>query len=1095
MLLVIFTMLFAVQSYALTITAVATTWTLKSDETFDGGGNVGVEDATGNCVSMGDGDKSKGYFRGFDFSALPVGATVSNISIKMIGGWGTKSRREKTKLKINNGTTSVQFVDNKSYFDDIYTTKTYNEAEAGGKLFGENIATEWEDTDFKHADFGLEIQELKAKGGAGSTFCFDLIEITVTYTGGAPATCNPCYSVATGDWSNTNTWSSTSGGAAGATPQSNGTGDFVIEGGFTVNFDENFSVNELTVGSAGNGILLWTAASKTLTMKGVGGIVVAASSSVQENSQTDANISFPDANAYTVTIADAGTGLQCDNLSLGTGSTLNISGAGTVTLVDGGIQMDGNGIAFNNDVTGTFNVADDIEFKGTLVAAGGTTIWSENFESYADGVTTGGNNNTGNGANDWSLVVDGGGDQFSTGQKESMGDAQSFQVEDMNSEQEWVSESIDISSSGSVSVSIDWQAHGNTYDGDGDYLRMYYKLDGSATKIALGSGLIEDADMPGSHTETSGTASTTGITGTSLVLHILFRANDEHEYLMIDDIVVTGSAAAGGTGGGNNTFTNNETIGFTGADADISYEIASSNSFVNAGTITGLDDVEFNAVATAGAGATIWSENFESYADGVTTGGNNNTGNGANDWSLVVDGGGDQFSTGQKESMGDAQSFQVEDMNSEQEWVSESIDISSSGSVSVSIDWQAHGNTYDGDGDYLRMYYKLDGSATKIALGSGLIEDADMPGSHTETSGTASTTGITGTSLVLHILFRANDEHEYLMIDDIVVTGSAVGTAGGSNTFTNNVGKTVTFSGADANIDYRLGASNSFANNGTITGVADVHFFAATTLNTFVGGGASVTTINDSITFLDLAGNSVNSITNSGDFNVGSSIAIRQGDVTITNNAGGDIDVGGNLYMEDNNNLDTDINNTGSFTMVGDVILSAANEEADILNNTGGTFECANITANDGDLDITNAGTINQSGTFLINDADASFVNSTDGTWNYSGTGHDASTVLTCSASPNTFNYNAAGNQQMILVVGADYHHLGIVTSGTKTPLTGYVMDIEGDLTISGNAIFDVDAQNNNITIAGNWINSAAVGFGFTEGTESVTFDGASLGK
>jgi hypothetical protein len=72
-------------------------------------------------------------------------------------------------------------------------------------------------------------------------------------------------------------------------------------------------------------------------------------------------------------------------------------------------------------------------------------------------------------------------------------------------------------------------------------------------------------------------------------------------------------------------------------------------------------------------------------------------------------------------------------------------------------------------------------------------------------------------------------------------------------------------------------------------------------------------------------------------------------------------------------------------------------------------------------------------------------------------------------------------------VQGSDYHHLEITESGTKTSVDD--MDIEGNLLISGTAEFDVNAGNDDITLAGNWVNTSNVGF--DEANQRVTFDGS----
>jgi len=667
--------------------------------------------------------------------------------------------------------------------------------------------------------------------------------------------CNPCYSVANGNVDASSTWSITSGGPAGATIANDGTVDIVVEGGFTVNLNTTFSLNDVTVGATGNGILQYSAASVTLTIKDQGAddgsITIASGSSIDENGQTDANISFPDAAAYTIAVADATNGLECDNLLFSSTSVTTLSGAGKVDIKND-FRFDGTGNAFTNNLTGTFTIGNDFQFNGGVGAGSTATIWSEDFESYGNNVTSGGSNNEGVSPN-------------------------------------------------------------------------------------------------------------------------------------------------------------------------------------------------------AGAAGSDWSRS------------------------------GTKGKTGNKNVASGARQFQVE--NGTDTWTSESINITGLTNVTASMTWLAHGNVYDDNGEYITLQYQVDGGAFTTFTG-GAIVDTDMPNSHSETTGTVTQAGLSGTSLVLKATFFSNSGHEFQMVDDILVTASTASSSGDNNTFTNN--SIMTFSGANADIYYAQGSTNSFVNNGTITVLNDIDFEGVTTDCSFVGQTGSSATGSGRIMFRNLNGNTNNFITNDGIINMTSNLLIRQGNITIANTANGKIDIGGYMQMEDNNNGDTDISNAGDFTVVGDVYLVASNESADILNLSGGTFECANITAQNGDLDITNEGTINQTGTFLTNDASATFINSTNGRWNYSGTSHDTDTDLRCSASDNTFNYNKAGDQGMIAVQNDDYHHLEITTSGIKTSPDN--MDIEGNLLISGSATFDVLSNTNNITIAGNWVNTSSNGF--TQGSEDVTFDG-----
>ncbi|HET9053525.1 MAG TPA: T9SS type A sorting domain-containing protein, partial [Cyclobacteriaceae bacterium] len=117
-------------------------------------------------------------------------------------------------------------------------------------------------------------------------------------------------------------------------------------------------------------------------------------------------------------------------------------------------------------------------------------------------------------------------------------------------------------------------------------------------------------------------------------------------------------------------------------------------------------------------------------------------------------------------------------------------------------------------------------------------------------------------------------------------------------------------------------------------------------------------------------------------------------------------------------------------------------------------------------FDFFNSGTINQSGDFLdIDNGDTNIDNLSGGIWNWNfvQAAFDAemTSVLNCSATGNTFNYGAAGNQRIIPVA---YQNLNLSGSGAK------------------------NANNANFSVGGNWTVSGTASF--TEGTGTVTFNG-----
>lgn len=158
------------------------------------------------------------------------------------------------------------------------------------------------------------------------------------------------------------------------------------------------------------------------------------------------------------------------------------------------------------------------------------------------------------------------------------------------------------------------------------------------------------------------------------------------------------------------------------------------------------------------------------------------------------------------------------------------------------------------------------------------------------------------------------------------------------------------------------------------------------------------------------------------------------------------------------------VTNNGTMTL-SSIIVNVADCDNNSFVNTGtlNLTGAVSINANSADFFINNSGTINQAGDFsgLINASD--FTNQTGGIWNWSfSTGTLATNfagVLICTATNNTFNYNAAGNQ---IIGGITYYDLGNLVSGTKT--LGGNASVTGDMSIAGTAVMNPLTFNLSVT-------------------------------
>lgn len=274
-------------------------------------------------------------------------------------------------------------------------------------------------------------------------------------------------------------------------------------------------------------------------------------------------------------------------------------------------------------------------------------------------------------------------------------------------------------------------------------------------------------------------------------------------------------------------------------------------------------------------------------------------------------------------------------------------------------------------------------------------------------------------------------------------------------------------------------ANVSFSGNGTYNIGDDFLVNSAANVN-FNGVGSFST--NDDFT----VGAAANiAFSGNGNYTIGDDLLVNAA-ATITNNKSG-----GNITISDDLNFNTDnarLNNNHVLIMADLVVNDNGDDGNIVTNGAGGTLTTGTITPNNGNLEINNYGTLNQSGVFTNNSIDtgSSFRNRSTGVWNWTSVGgtNDAqtATVLDCSEAGNTFNYGGGGNQT---IFNTQYHHLTLSNSGTKA--TNVAIDANGNITILGSAV--LNANNNSINVGGNW--SAVNEASFTQGSSIITFDGS----
>lgn len=516
----------------------------------------------------------------------------------------------------------------------------------------------------------------------------------------------------------------------------------------------------------------------------------------------------------------------------------------------------------------------------------------------------------------------------------------------------------------------------------------------------------------------------------------------------------------------------------------------------------------------------VYQEQFSGIADGTTI----DTGPTA--WSTTQPGSGTFAVSGE--------AFFIYDTNSEGVWTSASVDISSYGYALLDISGYI---VFAGSDDYLRFYYKINGGPEVLfgdfsggflstAIGSSaivqgstvqvvvrgyansflnsyLFDDVTVTGVTTlysrktgswsdVTAGnsTWSVAGVGGAScncapnnLTRIIVGSGNNVTMGASADVVGVTVQSGGQLTIGNGFELGLVRGATLT---------INAGGSLSSGASTT--SQINFDGAYAHNMIVDGALTVgdIDINASAT-LNISG--IGAFNVMDDFMLGSSPAVTNGMTGAMAIAGdllfessgspafsnaGTLSIAGDVSFDNDN---ASLSNSGTLTF-SDIVVVGSTDNGNTITNSG-TLTFDDVRTNNGNFNIVNNGTLNQSGDFVNGHVDtgSSYINT--GTWNWSLTpnsGHDGSvtSVLDLTTVGNTFNYAAAGNQNVLQLT-----HYHLQTSGSGTKYLQASIDINGNLTVGLSTAFSSNSRD--ITLAGNWINN---GSDFVEGTRNVTLDG-----
>jgi hypothetical protein len=402
----------------------------------------------------------------------------------------------------------------------------------------------------------------------------------------------------------------------------------------------------------------------------------------------------------------------------------------------------------------------------------------------------------------------------------------------------WASEVIDIDGAGPVDVSVDIWSEGSA--DSSDYIEVYYRIDGGNEVFVDG----ENDDF------SRRTASISDLSGSTVQVIVRTSLNYDDESYHWDDVMVTNGTGPHSVGPNGSatltivdddvpvtvdfssaTYTVTEDVGLATITATLSDEAdwtvvaqyASSDETATAGedyaavegtitfdpgetsqtfTVPITDDLmlEDNETLnlTLQSSSVDWVEAFN-LSDGTRSD------SGATAWTSQYSGAG-VFEV-------QSNAFMAMDTDGEGVWESEAIDIAGGGSIDVSVDISRQGDA--NSGDYIGVYYKLDGGAE--------VPIAERTGNFGAQTVTAS--DLSGSTL--QVVVRANLDHddESYHWDNVTVTnGSGPASIGPNSPATliivdNDDEPTVSFSSDNYSVAEGDGTATITATLSAVSGV------------------------------------------------------------------------------------------------------------------------------------------------------------------------------------------------------------------------------------------------------------------------------------
>ncbi len=761
---------------------------------------------------------------------------------------------------------------------------------------------------------------------------------------------------------------------------------------------------------------------------------------IDKNTNDDAELNF-NKNSVTYVLSNEGS-IDIGNISIGLDETVAFSGTSDITVDTLKITP----------LLLTAAVA-EIPFVAATGGNAGITIWSENFESgYSDNDITAQDNNkpsvvdnVGITGADWTLSGQGD-DYVKVNDSREISGTYSMNAKDIGENIDWITETMDVTGYTNITISLDYRDKDTDDDHDnGDKFKAYYTTDDGTGEVQF----VNDNNDQNTVASVSVTIPDAGATTLSIRIRLKTDDGDSDERWYFDNVLVV--ATTPGTAGTAFVAAVDavyETVGSgnlsrDNAAGDLLVNVIDPNSASLQITNNGTIDIGGNII-NCDAGEVVITQGVNSEIKIAGTGTPFDTDitlNASADGNKIrYDGAGDQaihdpvnndYHDLNLENTGNKTTDFHLDIAGDLNIVNTAVLVPDANrNINIEGSWISYGTAGFTEGT--TAYVQFDGTGVQgITSGSGTENFYDVKFTNT---------GSTTLNDHLDVARNIDIENTATLIpavnQNINIGGSW--SNHGTSGFTEGSSAYVEFDGTGAqSITNGDGTENfydvKFTSTGTTT--ANDHLDVANNVdieNTATLAPAASQNIN-------IAGNWTNHGTNG--FTEGNSIVNFDGTGTQGITSGSNTE---NFY-------DVKFTNTATTT---------ANDHLDVARNLD--IENSAILAPAANQNINIAGNWTNYGT-------AGFTEGTTGYVDFDG----GAQSITNNSGNGTENFN----------------HVTFSNSGTKT--TNCTLDVDGDLSISGDALLDVDVNDNNIKIAGNWNNTANVGFGFDGDGTNTTFNGS----